>query len=69
VKLDNIPEITMRMYEEYKRSWEHARETMTSSALTLHFGHYVARIANNIVGKLNAILANEWLASSMAPQR
>jgi len=42
-KLDNIPKITMRMYKEYKRSWEHARETMASSPLSLHFGHYIAR--------------------------
>jgi len=59
----------MQMYNEYKSSWEWAREPMALSPSSIHFGHYIAGVANNIVGKLNAILANEWLTSGMVPAR
>ncbi len=36
-------------------------------SLSLHFGHYIAGVANDIVGKLNAIMANAWLINSTAP--
>jgi len=68
-KPENLPEITMRTYKEYKKSWERSRETTVSSPLSLHFGHYIVGVANDIIGKLNAILANERLVSGTAPNR
>ncbi len=59
----------MQTYEEYKRSWEIAQETMASSPSEVHFGHYIAGIAEDTVRKLNTILANVWLLSGMAPER
>jgi len=35
----------------------------------IHFGHYMAAMADMTVAKLNAILANLALSSSMAPDR
>jgi len=64
---EGIPEITIRIYDKYKCSWEWARETTASSPLTIHFGHYIAGVANEVVGKLNLILANMRLASGTAP--
>jgi len=66
---DDLPTITMRTYAEYQRSWERARETTASSPSSLHFGHYIAGIAENTIGKLNAILANVRLLSGTAPNR
>jgi len=59
----------MHTYNKYKTSWEQDRETMASSPLSLHFGHDIAGVANDIVGKLNMIMANAWLANGMAPTR
>jgi len=42
---------------------------MASSPSSIHFGHYIAGIASDLVGKFNALLANEQLATGMAPQR
>jgi len=36
--------------------------------LLVHFGHYIAAIAKESIGKLNAILANVRLLSRMAPE-
>jgi len=44
-KDQNIPEISMMMYTEYKHSWEKAMETTTLSPSALHFGHYIAGVA------------------------
>jgi len=46
-----------------------AQETTASLLWTIHFGHYIAEVANSMVGKLNAILANMRLVSTMAPER
>ena len=59
----------MRMYKEYKRSWKITCKTTASSPSQVHFGHYIAGIADDTVGKLNAILANVHLLSSMPPER
>jgi len=56
------------MYKEYKNNWERARETTVSSPSSVHFGHYIAAIAEDTIGKLNAILANVRLLSGMAPE-
>jgi len=40
-----------------------------SSPSSVHFRHYIAGIANDLVGKSNALLANKRLASGMVPQR
>jgi len=64
VKPVGIPEMNMWMYTKYKWSWERAQETkMALSPFSVHFGHYIAGVANNLVRKLNA---NDWLASGMA---
>jgi len=42
---------------------------MASSPSQVHFGHYIAGVADDLVGKLNALLANERLANGTAPQR
>jgi len=42
---------------------------MASSPSHVHFGHYIAGIAEDTVGKLNAILANVHLLSGMAPKQ
>jgi len=65
---DLIP-IPMRSYEEYKWRWKIARETMASSPSAVHFGHYMAGITKDTVGKINAILANVRLLSGMTPER
>jgi len=65
----DLPPITMQTYEEYKRSWEIACKTTASSPSQIHFGHYITGIAEDTVGKLNAILANVHLLSGMAPER
>jgi len=65
----HLPDISMCTYNEYKKSWEQARETTASSSLSLHFGHYIAGVANDIVGKLNAIMANAWLVDGTAPSQ
>jgi len=54
----DLPPILPRTYEEYKRSWELAQETTTFSPSSIHFGHYIAGIAEEMVRKCNAILAN-----------
>jgi len=41
---------------------------MASSPSSVHFGHYIAAIAEELIGKLNAILANVRLLSRMAPE-
>jgi len=64
----DLPPITQRMYKEYKRSWELAQETTASSPSSVHFGHYITGIAEEMVGKLNAILANIRLLSGTAPE-
>jgi len=64
-----LPPITMRTYEEYKQSWELTRETTASLPSQVHFGHYIAGIAKDMVGKLNTILANVRLLSGTAPKR
>jgi len=65
---EDLPSITIQMYKEYKCSWETARETTASSPSLVHFGHYIATIADDTIGKLNAILANVWLLSRTAPE-
>jgi len=65
---DLLP-ITMRMYKEYKRSWEIACETITLSPSQVHFSHYIAGIAEDTIGKLNTILANIQLLSGTAPEQ
>jgi len=35
----------------------------------VHFGHYMAGITKDMVGKINTILANVRLLSGMAPTR
>jgi len=49
----------MCTYTEYKCSWERARETTASSPSSVHFGHYIAGVTDDIIGKLNALLANK----------
>jgi len=39
------------------------------SPSSVHFGHYIAAIAEALIGKLNAILANVRLLSRMVPER
>jgi len=56
------------MHEEYRQSWEIAQETTASSPSSIHFRHYIAGVADDIIGKLNAILANVQLLSGMAPE-
>jgi len=63
-----LPPITIWTYEEYKWSWEIMQETMVSSPSSIHFRHYIARIADDIIGKLNAIMANVQLLSGTAPE-
>jgi len=66
----DLPPITMRMYADDKRSWEIARETTASSRSSVHFGHYITGIAEDTIGKLNAILAYvQPLTSGMALER
>ncbi len=55
-------------YKEYQRGWTRARESMASSLSGIHFGHYMAAMANVTVAKLNAILANLALQSGTAPE-
>jgi len=57
----------MRTYA--KQSWEIAKEMTASSPSALHFGHYIAGIAEDTIGKLNAILANIRLLSGTAPNK
>jgi len=61
--------MSMRTYTAYKRSWERAREMTASSPSSIHFGHYIAGVANDLVGKFNALLANKQLSSGTVPQR
>jgi len=74
-KIDSTPQTTggaplnhHTTYEDYKCSWEKARETTASSPSSIHFGHYIAGITDDIIGELNAILANDQLLSSTAPE-
>jgi len=64
----NLPPITPQAYKEYERSWELVQETTALSPSQVHFGHYIAGIAEDMVGKLNAILANVCLLSGTAPE-
>jgi len=42
---------------------------MASSPSSVHFSHYITAIAEESIGKLNAILANARLLSGTAPER
>jgi len=64
-----LPPITMRTYDKYKWSWELAWETTASSPSKVHFRHYITGIMKDMIGKLNAILANVQLLSGMAPEQ
>jgi len=59
----------MWTYEEYKQSWERVHKTTASSPSAIHFRHYIVGVANDIVGKINAILANERITSGTHPNR
>jgi len=58
-----------RTYQEYRQGWLKARETTVSSPSGIHFGHYMAAMADETVARLNAILANLALYSGTAPDR
>jgi len=68
-QLEELPQNNYTNVQRIKQSWEIARETTASSPSSIHFGHYIAEIADDIIGKLNAILANVWLLSRTAPEQ
>jgi len=49
--------------------WQKARETMASSMLSVHFGHYMAGTFNLEIALLNATMVDILLASGYSPRR
>jgi len=67
-KPEGLLPIMIQQYDEYKHSWERAREMTALLPSLVHFGHYIAAIAEESIGKLNTILANVRLLSGTAPE-
>jgi len=49
-KTREYPRFEQWTYTEYKQSWEKAREKMALSPSLVHFGHFIAGVANDLVG-------------------
>jgi len=46
-------DIKPRLEADYTQGWKKAREATSSSPSGVHFGHYIARIEDIIIGKIN----------------
>jgi len=64
-----IPEISPRSPNAYSRNWEKARETTSSSASGIHFGHYIAGTFNPEILIMNATMADIPLRTGFSYER
>jgi len=64
-----VTNIPSRSLEEYTGGWRKSRETMSSSASGIHFGHYIARTFNPEILLVNATLANIPLRTGFSYDR
>jgi len=53
----HIKDIPMRIYQECQTSWKFAWEITASSPSAIHFRHYIEAMENEMIAKINAIMA------------
>jgi len=54
----NVPDILPQSLTSYSQGWQKARETTSSSASSIHFGHYMAGTFNPEILVINAAMAD-----------
>jgi len=64
-----ISEISLHLLSAYGRGWQKARETTSSSALGIHFGHYIAGTFNPEILIMNATMADIPLQTGFSYER
>ncbi len=66
---ETIHEVPPRTITDYTRGWQKARETTSSSASGIHFGHYIAGTFNPEILLINATLADIPLRTGFSYDR
>jgi len=61
------PETRLPTLEKYIYGWSHAKEEISSSYSTIHFGHYVAGAQDELIAHFNAQLAMLLAATGYSP--